>query len=351
MSQCIHRLFFNNTVYVNINDYFTDAVSQKRGLRQGDPLSPLLSNLTLEPFTLSILQDDSITGFQLLSTINTASTPIKFLAYADDVCVIIQDALEMDGLEYQMDKYARASNAKFNEDKSKAFSLNGKHDRDWETILTSRNISTYYHKSSLSILRYLGFYLPYSAQQRQSLESKLAELLSPIFYCRLNYGVVYAFSTRLNSFFKTLRFTVYQFVWQKKKPSLRLELIFLPHTLGGLKVLDPVIQHKILQKRWLNYLLTPTGCPSFVFPIMLDHLSHFQNSSLYPLIPLYNPESRKIPLQMINVPVLTILALPLHKVIQAQDSSHWSLRHRNFAAGLFLIFGEHQQRAAPTGYV
>ncbi|KAG2191304.1 hypothetical protein INT47_011774 [Mucor saturninus] len=100
---------------------------------------------------------------------------------------------------------------------------------------------------------------------------------------------------------------------------------------------------------------------------MLDHLSHFQTSSLYPLLPLYDPEFRKSPvlnkfsiwhvifetfdyfqsstkLQMINVPVSTILALPLRKIIQVQDISHWSLRHRNFAAGLFLIFDEQQQR-------
>ncbi|KAG2196063.1 hypothetical protein INT47_008157 [Mucor saturninus] len=320
-------LFFNNTVYVNINGYFTDAVSQKRGLRQGDPLSPLLFNLALEPFILSILQDDSITGFQLPSTNNTASIPIKCLAFADDVCAIIQDALEMDGLEYQMDKYAKVSNAKFNEDKSEAFSLN-------EVFRPTITIFTFNTEIS-------WFLLPYSAQQRQSLESKL--------------------------FFKTIRSTVYQFIWQKKKPSLRLELTFLPYELGGLKVLDPVNQHKILQKRWLNYLLTPTGCPSFAFPIMLDNLSHFQNSSLYPLLPLFDPEFRKSPvlnkffiwhvifetfeyfqsstkLQMINLPVPTILTLPLRKVIQVQDSSHWSLKHRNSAAGLFLIFDEQQQR-------
>ncbi|KAI7864465.1 uncharacterized protein EV154DRAFT_433098, partial [Mucor mucedo] len=106
---------------------------------------------------------------------------------------------------------------------------------------------------------------------------------------------------------------------------------------------------------------------SFVFPIMRDHLSHFQNSSLYPLLPLYDSEFGKsavlnkfsiwhvifetfdyfqssTKLQMINVPVPTIRALPLRKGIQVQDSFHWSLGHRNFAAGLFLIFDEKQQR-------
>ncbi|KAI7889502.1 fungal-specific transcription factor domain-containing protein [Mucor mucedo] len=88
---------------------------------------------------------------------------------------------------------------------------------------------------------------------------------------------------------------------------------------------------------------------------------------MYPLLPLYDFEFRKSPIlnkfsiwhvifdtfdyfqsstkfQMIDAPVSTILALPLRKVIQVPDSSHWSLRHRNFAAGTFLVFDEHQQR-------
>lgn len=40
-------------------------------------------------------------------------------------------------------------------------------------------------------------------------------------------------------------------------------------------------------------MLAPSVYPSFVFPVMLDHLSHFQHSSLYPLLPLYDPEYGK----------------------------------------------------------
>lgn len=50
-------LFFNIKVQVNVKGYFTQDVNQERGLRQGDPLSPLLFYFVVEPLLLSIQQD------------------------------------------------------------------------------------------------------------------------------------------------------------------------------------------------------------------------------------------------------------------------------------------------------
>jgi retron-type reverse transcriptase len=55
------HLFFDNQVRININGHFT--VHQRCGLRQGDPLSPLLSNLALEPLLRHIIQEQAIRGF------------------------------------------------------------------------------------------------------------------------------------------------------------------------------------------------------------------------------------------------------------------------------------------------
>jgi hypothetical protein len=63
---CIQQLFFGNEVRVNVNGIFTDLIIQERGLRQDNPLSPLLSNIALEPFLLSILQDQQMVSYQSL---------------------------------------------------------------------------------------------------------------------------------------------------------------------------------------------------------------------------------------------------------------------------------------------
>lgn len=237
---------------MNINGFSTYSISQQRGLRQGDPLSPLLFNLALEPLLLSILQDARIKGFQFHG-INfdghsiERSPTIELLAYADDVCLLLKDPHDFTLVHDHMQKYTMVSNAKFNVDKTKAFSLNGKRDPSWTSLLTSNNISIYHYLGSTSPFRYLGFYLPYSTAQRRTLEDQLlltVKTQSQIYSQRqlsimgrvtvMNILILSKiwYTLRLlkptQRFFQRLRSIIYQFVWQKKHPSLRKDKSFFP---------------------------------------------------------------------------------------------------------------------------
>lgn len=165
-------------------------------------------------------------------------------------------------------------------------------------------------------------------------------------------------------FFKRLRSTIYQFIWQKKHPSLKKEIIFLPWTHGGLKVLDPVIQHHILQKRWLDYIFNPIQRPSFVYQIALNHFSLFPKSSHCPLVLFYFPEYCKSivcdkhlsiwnaifeafdtlhansTIAFPELPLTTLLDLPLYKLIITPTDNHWTIKHQTFLSSnfLFLMF-------------
>jgi xanthine/uracil/vitamin C permease (AzgA family) len=48
ITTCITTLFFSTQIQINVNGHITtQPLQQQRGLRQGDPLSPLLFNIAL----------------------------------------------------------------------------------------------------------------------------------------------------------------------------------------------------------------------------------------------------------------------------------------------------------------
>ncbi|KAG1325508.1 hypothetical protein G6F62_008512 [Rhizopus arrhizus] len=165
-------LFFGNRVRVNINGHFTDEVTQSRGLRQGDPLSPLLFNLALEPFLRHVLQDTSLIGFSFLpvSVDPTPPPALKVLAYADDVCVFLSSPTDFLRLQHHLQTYGQVSIAKVNLSKTEAIFLSGKSSNQWQQLLTQHQILKWHDHTKSQPLRYLGFPVIQSIAQRRYVE-------------------------------------------------------------------------------------------------------------------------------------------------------------------------------------
>jgi hypothetical protein len=279
----IRNLFFKNKIVINVNGFMTEPVAQKRGLRQGDSISPVLFNFALEPLLLAILKDDKIQGY----SINTAavkssslqvvaSPPVKLLAYADDLIVFVNNSDEMQAIQDHISCYGRASNARVNYHKSIAFPLAGDRSRVRLDLfrLARRLQFQWYDSDSPSYIKYLGYPIWFSRTQRDEYcQETILKLQASLDRHRTRHVSVYGRANMINSlflarFWHMLRVTtlptafvrkissmVYQFVCHKLLPRLKQTVMYLPKHVGGLGVIDITVQQHILQQRYVRALL------------------------------------------------------------------------------------------------
>ena len=309
----IERLFFGTQIRINVNGHLTDSVQQKRGLRQGDPLSPLLFNFAFDPFLRSILQHNAIQGFNFSTLINTNSTtpppPIKIMAYADDVVLFLRDQADFLSLQTLIETYAQASNAKLNYNKSQAFSLSGSPLPDWSSILANHQITSWHDRNSPMPLIYLGFPICFSKTQQnryvEQLQDKVqkacdihsqrqlsvrgrATVLNSLLYSKLWHVLrLLPLTQQQLSKFRSIG---HAFLTHRSFPKIRFDYLVAHRHDGGLGVLNPKTQQLTLQWVWLQPLLLQTETSP-----VLKYLSYTIRSfcdSPDPLLPLLFPTAR-----------------------------------------------------------
>ncbi|KAK4518015.1 uncharacterized protein ATC70_001365 [Mucor velutinosus] len=279
----VRNLFFKTKIAINVNGFMTDPVSQKRGLRQGDSISPVLFNFALEPLLLAILNDEKIKGYSIHTAAVKSSSlqlvapaPVKLLAYADDLLVLVNNCAEMQAIQDHISCYGRASNARVNYHKSIAFPLAGDRSRVRPDLfrLSSRLQFQWYDSDSPSYIKYLGYPIWFSKAQRDDFcKGTILKLQASLDRHRTRSISVYGRANMVNSlflarFWHMLRVTtlptaferkisslVYQFVCHKIVPTMKKSVIYLPKHVGGLGVIDIKVQQHILQQRYVRALL------------------------------------------------------------------------------------------------
>lgn len=325
--QCIQNLFFNNEIFVNVNGFLTNPIKQKRGLRQGDAISPLLFNFAIEPFLLSILNNEAVTGYTMQSTkpssqnsLNMASPkPIKLLAYADDILIFAKNKAEYLAIEDCLKGYSKASNSKINLDKSVAFPLHGSKmvghkGAELRNYITNNQRMKWFDNSSTGYLKYLGYPLWFNNQQRDTFVDNISgKIQATVNFYKERKISVYGRATVANTMilsklWHVLRLTnlpkvvtsrlnsiIYQYIVDDRRIQVKKDVFYLPKNEGGLGLLNISVQQKMLQLRYINALLsvsgTPNPVPSHLYSLMVFALQNGCDTP-YHEVPLLFPESR-----------------------------------------------------------
>ena len=114
----IQILYSNAISQVIVNHSLSEPLQVTRGVRQGDPLSPLLYVLTIEPLLNCIRADKTIPPISL-----PGNQSRKLIGYADDTNFFIKEHSSIDKIIKHFKKFSKASGSLINEDKTKALPL------------------------------------------------------------------------------------------------------------------------------------------------------------------------------------------------------------------------------------
>ena len=92
--------------------YSTGYFNIKRGVRQGDPLSPYLFLVAIEILAHTVRRDNIINGVWF------GEQEVRQVLYADDITIFVKDTRSIKRLQYIFDEFGKVSGLKVNKGKT-----------------------------------------------------------------------------------------------------------------------------------------------------------------------------------------------------------------------------------------
>ncbi|CEP09836.1 hypothetical protein, partial, partial [Parasitella parasitica] len=286
-------------------------------------------------FLQAILQDEDFAGYTLGSHQDSSTHPVpsvntKLLCYADDALVFINNRNDLRLLDYYMDLFCRASNAKFNYNKVEAFSLSGRdHWPFWQRQLEAMHIHHLHSRKDDLPLIYLGFPLVQSTAQRQNhVQSIISKLEVAVKLHSIRSLSVVGKATVVNTLvlskcwyifrvtaltqqdIQSITSVAIRFLKSGIFPAIPWSTWTLPKNQGGLGILDVKAQYAALYFRWIQPLLTVSYTTlDDISPLsrMLIHYINNINHSSHHQVPLLLPTTRRIFLRRTRMATIDII--------------------------------------------
>jgi len=272
----IEEVVSRGNVGVKVNEEIGHNFQTRKGLRQGDPLSPILFNLVADMLAILVSRAKNCGQFRGLVP-NLVDEGLSILQYADDTVLFMEDDLdEAKNLKLVLVAYEKLSGLKINFHKSELFCFGAakSHALEYKRIFG-------YVEGSFPF-RYLGIPMHYrklsnkhwcSIEERfqKKLSSWKGKLLSSGGRLVLINSVLSSLPMFMMSFFaipkgvrKRLDYYRSRFFWQcdehKRKYRLaKWSILCKPRCMGGMGILDLETQNHCLLSKWLFKLFNEEG--------------------------------------------------------------------------------------------
>ena len=241
----ISTLYCDATMQVLVNGFLTDQIPLERGVRQGDPLSPLLYVLCSEVLSCNIRSEPRYQGFLLPGA---KGQQFKIRQYADDSTCFIKDLFSLRILLDILRKYEAGTGAKLNFSKTEAMWLGAWRTRSDKplglTWVTKMKILGIWFGNGVSIVEQDNW-LPRLSKLENNLnlwKSRSLSLVGKSLIINVLGASKFWFLAKILSVphwvetrFKKL---VYHFLWNSKIETVSRQTLSAPVKEGGLGILD-----------------------------------------------------------------------------------------------------------------
>ena len=272
---------------VKVNGALSEPFGIYRGVRQGDCLSPLIFVLCMEPFAESIRKNKNITG------ITVGGGEYKVALYADDIMVtMINCGKSLDNLMEEIKQYSKFSGYKLNVNKTEAMTMG---DLDIE-IKNKFNF-----KWDCEYLKYLGVYIPKTIVKvfQINYNNLLHQIKSDFNRWKLLHLSIIQKIQSIKmimlprflflfqnlpcyippKYFKEWDYQIRKFIWDEKKPRVKLKNLKLPKSDGGLALPDLKKYFEAAQIKKVMNWISDISAPKWVE--MESSKLHLIKSAIY----------------------------------------------------------------------
>ena len=235
------KVFYSDISSCVMNNGFASQLFEiKRGVRQGDPLSPYLFIIALEILNISIRENKEIIG------IKVGNEEIKLNVFADDLTTFVKNTRSFFSLKQVINNFGYISGLKLNEEKTEVYWLGSLHNSPEDLGIDNVN----------KPMKILGIFFTYDWQKFQELnfEKIITSIKKSLniwqwrnltLLGRIQIIKTFAipkFMFRASQIpltkkiIKEINSVLFKFVWKSRKDKIKRKTLISDYKNGGLRM-------------------------------------------------------------------------------------------------------------------